>query len=277
MKQQAGPRRTGSVVSYRRRTRILAFLALLACGAALVSDDANQSFWERHALLTGLAASVIVVMLTVAVVNEVLERRSRQRWSILAQYVMLELVRSARMIWSGILEVASLLPVEPSQQAWLAAGTGIVRDTPRLTASLRAVADDAEGRRRLHDEVAFLAGNADEVLGQWAAVMLNADMYAEVIDRHVELAGDIAWVAGLLDYTHPPADVRRQQRARSSPAIQIDGDTSGQWLADRLVVIAQLAEELDRQTLELALRLVPVDWWRERLGTGPSLGSVLDH
>ena len=66
--------------------------------------------WERHALLAGLAASVIVVMLTVAVVNEVLERRSRQRWSILAQYMMLELVRNARMIWSGILEAASLLP-----------------------------------------------------------------------------------------------------------------------------------------------------------------------
>ena len=233
----------------------------------MVSDDANESFWERHALLAGLAASVIVVMLTVAVVNEVLERRSRQRWSILAQYVMLELVRNARMIWSGILEVASLLPAEPSQQTWLAAGTGIVRDTPRLTASLRETAGDAKGRWRLHDEVAFLARHADDVLGQWAAVMLNADMYAEVIDRHVELAGDITWVAGLLDSTHPPAGRRRQQRARSSPALQIEDDPGGEWLANRMVVIAQLAEELDRETLELALRIVPVDWWRERLGT----------
>jgi hypothetical protein len=163
-------------------------------------------------------------MLTVAVVNEVLERRSRQRWSILAQYVMLELVRNARMIWSGILEAASLLPAEHSQQAWLAAGTGTVRDTPRLTASVRAIADDTEGRKRLHDEVAFLAGHADNVLGQWAAVMLNADRYAEVIDRHVELAGDVTWVAGLLDSMHPPVDLRRQQRARSSPALQIESD-----------------------------------------------------
>lgn len=174
-RRRIGPRRTGSVASYRPNTRILAFLALLACSAAVVSDDANERFWERHALLAGLAASVIVVMLTVAVVNEVLERRSRQRWSILAQYVMLELVRNARMIWSGILEVASLLPTEPSQQTWLAAGAGIVRDTPRLTASLREIAGDAKGRRRLHDEVAFLARHADDVLGQWAAVMLNAD------------------------------------------------------------------------------------------------------
>jgi hypothetical protein len=34
-----------------------------------------------------------------------------------------------------------------------------------------------------------------------------------------------------------------------------------------VVVIAQLAEELDRTTLELALRIVPVEWWGARLGT----------
>jgi hypothetical protein len=34
-----------------------------------------------------------------------------------------------------------------------------------------------------------------------------------------------------------------------------------------LVVIAQLAEALDRGTLELALRIVPVEWWHARLGT----------
>jgi hypothetical protein len=267
VRRQTGPRRTGSVASHRRSTRLLPFLALAAFVAAVVSDEANEGFWVRHSLLAGLAASVIVVMLTVAVINEVLEHRSRQRWSILAQYVMLELVRNARMIWSGILEVASLLPAEPSQQPWLAAGTGIVHDTARLRASLLAIAGDAEGRKRLHDEIAFLAGHADDVLGQWAAVMLNADMYAEVIDRHVELAGDVTWVAGLLDSTHPPDD-RRRQRARSSPALQIEGDPEAERLADRMVVIAQLAEELDRQTLELALRIVPVDWWWERLGTG---------
>ncbi|HEY2598923.1 MAG TPA: hypothetical protein VGJ79_10655 [Candidatus Dormibacteraeota bacterium] len=246
----------------------MAVLAVLACGAAIVSDETNWRFWGRHTLLAGLVVSVIVVLLTVAVVNEVLERRSRERWSILAQYVMFELVRSARMIWSGILEVAGLLPTEPNQQAWGAAGAQVVRDTPRLSASLRAIVDDPEGRGRLHDEVAFLAEHADEVLGRWAAVMLNAAPYAEVLDRHVELAGDIAWIAGLLDTSHPPVDFRRQRRARSSPAVQIEGEASGDWLADRIVVITQLAERLDQGTLEVALQIVPVQWWRERLGTG---------
>ncbi|HSZ99955.1 MAG TPA: hypothetical protein VK802_06235, partial [Streptosporangiaceae bacterium] len=57
-------------------------MALLACGAAVVSGDASESFWERHALRAGLAANVIVVMLTVAVAGKVLDRRSRHScWS----------------------------------------------------------------------------------------------------------------------------------------------------------------------------------------------------
>lgn len=265
--QRTGPRRARSVRSYLRQTRLLALLAVLAFVAAVVSDDTNENFWERHALLAGLAASVIVVMLTVAVVNEVLERRSRQRWSILAQYVMFELIRNARMIWSGILEVAGLLPPESNPQAWVDAGADTVRDTHRLTSALRTLVDDEPGRARLHDEVVFLAEHADEVLGRWADVMLNAELYAEVMDRHVELAGDISWIAGLLDSSRPPSDLRRHRRARSSPAVQIEALSSGEWLTDRLVVITQLAEELDRGTLELALKIVPVEWWRERLGT----------
>jgi hypothetical protein len=49
--------------------------------------------------------------------------------------------------------------------------------------------------------------------------------------------------------------------------VEIEGELGGEWLADRIVVITQLAEELDRTTLELALRIVPVQWWEERLGT----------
>jgi hypothetical protein len=58
-----------------------------------------------------------------------------------------------------------------------------------------------------------------------------------------------------------------QAPSASSPAVQIQPDLGSEWLADRIVVIAQLAEELDRGTLDLALRIVPVQWWEERLGT----------
>lgn len=265
MRQQQGPRRAKSVESYLRRTRILAIAALAAVAGGVVSDAIDGSFWARHALLAGLVASVIVVMLSVAVVNEVLERRRRQRWSVLAQYVMFELVRNARMVWTGILDVGGLFPTGADQQESVEAGSKVVRDTARVGAALREVIDDDDRRTRLHSEIAFLAEHADEVLGRWAGVMLNAEMYAEIVDRHVELAGDVAWIGGLLDSSRPPGDARRQKRARSSPATQIQSDLGPDWLADRLVVIVQLAEALDRGTLELALRIVPVQWWESRL------------
>ncbi|HEX4865662.1 MAG TPA: hypothetical protein VFV02_16455 [Acidimicrobiales bacterium] len=265
--RKAGPRRSVSVRSYLRQTRVVAALALVAFVAGIVSDNTNGDFWARHSLLAGLASSVIVVMLSIGVVNEVIERRSRQRWSVLAQYVMFELVRNARMIWTGILDVAGLLPSKISEQQYVAAGSQIVHDTPRLTAALREVIKNDDARARLHTEIAFLAEHADEVLGRWAAVMLNSDRYAEIIDRHVELAGDVAWIIGVLDNAQPPEDLRRQRRSRSSPAVQIESELSPEWLADRIVVITQLADDLDRGTLELALRVVPVQWWQARLAT----------
>ncbi len=244
----------------------MAVFAIAAFVGGVVSDFTNGSFWQHHALLSGLVASVIVVILSVAVINEFLERRRRRRWSVLAQYVMFELIRNARMIWSGVLEVTGLLPTLSSPES-LDAGMQIVRDTPRLTSALCEVVDDEDRLARLHAEIAFLAEHADAVLGRWAAVMINVEVYAEVIDRHVELAGAIAWITGLLDISRPPDDLRRQRRARSSPATQIETELGGEWLADRIAVIAQLAEALDQGTLELALEIVPVEWWQTRLRT----------
>jgi hypothetical protein len=96
--------------------------------------------------------------------------------------------------------------------------------------------------------------------------MLNTDRYAEVIDRHVELASDLAWLGSLLDNLDP-SDDPRQRVSRSHPAVQIEGAIDDDQLAQRLVAIAQLAEDLDRATLQVALRLVPVEWWAARLGT----------
>ena len=245
----------------------MAMIALIVLGGAVVSDVVIGSFWVRHALLASLVGSVIVVMLSVAVINQIIERRRRRRWRVLAQYVMFELVRNARMIWSGVLELAGLLTREGTQREFVDAGRQLVRDTPRLTEAVRAIVNDDDRSRSLRSEVAFLAEHANEMLGRWAGLMLGSDVYAEVFDRHVELGGDVAWIGGLFDAAYPPSDMRRQRRARSSPAVEIESELGGEWLADRIVVITQLAEELDRSTLELALRIVPVQWWEERLGT----------
>ena len=280
VRRDSGPRRSESVDAYLRGTRVLAVVALLALAGGILSDALATKVWVDHPLLAGLVASVIVVMLTVALVNEALERRSRQRWSVLAQYVMLQLVRDARLVWVGVAELAGLMPSDPYADASdvlttatsIDAGSIAVRDTKRLTTALRALVAQADKRKRLHDSVTTLLEHNDAVLGRWAAVMLNADVYAEVIDRHVELAGDMAWLTSLLAL-ELGADDGRTRAARSYPAALIEGPIDDELLVQRLAAITQLAEQLDRRTLDLAMRIVPIEWWRVQLGPsseGPS-------
>jgi hypothetical protein len=273
VRRDSGPRRSASVDAYLRGTRALAAIALLALVAGVLSDALERRFWADHPLLAGLVASVIVVMLTVALVNEALERRSTQRWSVLAQYVMLQLVRDARLVWTGVAGLAGLIPADPyasegdilTATRSIEAGRGAVRDTERLTIELRQLMADADKRKRLQDGVTTFVENNDAVLGRWAAVMLNADVYAEVVDRHVELAGDLAWLSSLLGFGLSQDD-GRTHKARSHPAALIEGPLDDEELVQRLAAITQLAEQLDRGTLAVALRIVPVDWWREQLG-----------
>jgi hypothetical protein len=272
VRHDPGPRRSESIDTYLRRTRALAALALLALVGGIVSDALAGSFWADHPILAGLVASLIVVMLTVALVNEAVERRSRQRWRVLAQYVMLQLVRDTRLVWTGLAELAGLMPRDRyasedvlAAKASIEAGSDAVRDTARLTAALRELLGDANKRQQLHDKVTLFLEHNDSVLGRWAAVMLSADVYAEVIDRHVELAGDLAWLGSLLGFERSEAE-QLVRIGASHPAALITGPLDDETLAQRVAVITQLAEQLDRGTLELALRIVPFEWWREQLG-----------
>src|SRR6478672_5944169 len=127
-----GPRRSDSLRTYLRSTRIIGGLSVLVLAGAIVWDLANDGFWVRHALFTSLVASLIVVAVTAAVLNEVLERRQRQRWSVLAQYALFDFVRTARLVWTSLLELAGLAPDGKLEDGALAAGSEAVLDTPRL-------------------------------------------------------------------------------------------------------------------------------------------------
>jgi hypothetical protein len=235
---------------------------MLVLVAAVVFDQLNERLWDRHALLTDLVASLIVVGLSVAVVNETLERRRRRRWSVLAQYVLFQLVRHARVTWTELTELAGLMSTEQT----LEAGAHALRDTPRVAVALRELLANPDGRQRLHGIVGRLMGSSDDLLGRWAGVMLSSNAYAEIIDSHVELYSRIAWVGTMLNYWEPTDDApRRWLFGLSSPVVEFEDGFDDDKLTDYLVGIVQLAEKLDRATLELAVRIVPVEWWAKRL------------
>ena len=276
-RQTSGPRRSDSPATYVRATRIIGLLSVLVLSAAVAWDLANDGFWARHALFTGLVASFIVVAVTAAVLNEVLERRQRERWSVLAQYALFDFVSAARHVWGGLLELARLVPDDDLDDGALAAGSAAVRDTPRLNAAIDEMLADTDRREQLHRLITELLGRGREVLGRWADVMVNSGMYAEIVDRHVELYSRLYWWGSVLDESDPLEEHLSQPRlTRVSPATQTyDGPVEDEWLRDNLVAIAQLAESLDQGSFDLAMRIVPVDWWRSQLPDRPSTVETL--
>jgi hypothetical protein len=271
-----GPRRSESLRAYVRATRIIGGLSVLILVVAIAWDLANDGFWARHTLFTSLVASLIIVAVTAAVLNEVLERRQRERWSVLAQYALFDLVRTARLVWSGLLELGGLVPDGELGEAALAAGSEAVRDTPRLAAAIDELLASADRRKQLHRLIVDLLGDGQEVLGRWADVMVNSGSYVEIVDRHVELYSRLFWWGSVLDESEPLEEhLSRPRLSRVSPATQTVGPVEDAWLRENLVAIAQLAESLDRSSFEIAMRIVPLDWWVAQLPDRPPTADDL--
>jgi hypothetical protein len=271
-----GPRRTRSRRAYGRATRIVAGFSVLVLAGAVAWDLADDGFWSRHALFTSIVASIIVVAVTVAVLNEVLERRQRERWSVLAQYALFDLVRTARHVWTGLLELAGLAPEGELGDGALAAASDALRDTPRVAAAMDEVLANADRREQLHRLIGQLLAYGQEVLGRWADVMVNSGTYAEVVDRHVELYSRLYWWGSVLDESEPLEEhLSRPRLSRVSPATQTRGPIEDAWLRENLVAIAQLAKSLDRGSFELAMRIVPLDWWATQLPDRPSTAETV--
>jgi hypothetical protein len=55
------------------------------------------------------------------------------------------------------------------------------------------------------------------------------------------------------------------RKEHSHPAGLIEAPPDDHQLVGRTAAITQLAEQLDRGTLEVALRIVPIQWWRDQL------------
>jgi hypothetical protein len=270
-RRTAGPRRSDSLRTYVRTTRIIGGLSVLVLAGAVVWDIVSDAFWVRHTLFTGLVASLIVVAVTVAVLNEVIERRQRQRWSVLAQYALFDLVSTARLVWAGLLELAGLVPDGEFEDGGLAAGSEAVLDTPRLASAIDEMLASADRREQLRRLIARLRAHGQEVLGRWADMMVNSGAYAEIVDRHVELYSRLYWWGSVLDESDLLEDpLNRPRLSRLSPATQASGQVEDEWLRDNLVAIAQLAESLDRSSFDLAMRIVPPEWWAAQLPDRPS-------
>lgn len=263
----AAPPSSVGAVTVERRLVLVGVVGLALMVGAGVSDFLTGGFWERHAMLTSLLANVLVVALTVVVVNEVIERRGRRRWNLLAQSVLFELIQSARATWTGLVEVLGLGEVQSGSVGALRSAASVARDLQRSSPAIRELLDSPERRAQLQRACAALCEHASEVIARWAPVMVGAGPYAEVFDRHVELSGRLQWLSDVLAHIDPPEDqsVRDRTLVRSSVAAERAEELGDDdRLHDQILAVITLATELDHRSREDAYALVPPSWWEER-------------
>jgi hypothetical protein len=255
------------------RLVIASVLGLLAITLAAGSDFVFGSFWNSHAMLTSLVASLIVLAVTVAVVSEVVDRRARRRWSVLGQYVLFELVQSARATWIGLVELGGLGEVDAQSSEGIEAGADLARDGASLSAAMASALADQQRRASLSELIVAVGTHSRALVATWAPLMVDAGPYGPLFDRHVELQSLISWIAegitpgGFSDWLARDHEVL----IRSSVASEHVAGFSDEWLATQLAAAAQLAVGLDFESTALGFKLVSLEAWGERLsGLGSS-------
>jgi hypothetical protein len=249
--------------------RRFAFTAGLGAGllaAAVVADFVFRGFWNKHGLLTSLLASLLVVAVTVAVLNELLERRDRKRWSLVAQSALFALIQGARLTWTAMVEVLELAEVQSGTVESLDENARIALDRERVSGATTQLLAEPERRQVLQTRVKRLSDHASGVIANWASVLVGAAPYAKMLDRHVELQGRLEWLSSVLAHNEPVPDLsgrsRRMTRANvaSEQAELFDDD----WVHGMVVSITVLAAQLDRESREFAFSLAPGEWWEQR-------------
>jgi hypothetical protein len=247
-----------------RRLVIAAAIGVALIALAAVSDFVVGSFWSGHAMLTSLIASLVVLIVTVAVLNEWLARRDRKRWSVLAQYVLFQLVQAARATWTSLVELMEQREIESVASEDMRALADRALDTRAISAATRLVLADEERRRKLHKVVTALAEHSKGVVVSWASVMVGAGPFTDIFDRYVELQARLDWLGDLIAPGEQPTR-RDALLARSSVASEhADRLGSDDWLHDQIVATIQTAVRLDFESRELGFTLVPMEWWRDR-------------
>ena len=251
-----------------RRLTLAATLGFTVIAIAAASDFVFGSFWSSHAMLTSLLASLLVLAVTVVVLNEVIDRRDRRRWSVLGQYVLFQLVQSARATWMGTVELVTQQPIETGSTEGLLVGARRGLDTGPFSDATRVMLADPERRRVLQEMLVILGTHSRAVVANWAAVMVGAGPYTEVFDRHVELQARLDWLGEILSHNEPTAKrtFHETKLARSSVSAEFAQQFGGDdWLHDQIVSTTQLALRLDYESRALGWKLVPLEAWNERV------------
>jgi hypothetical protein len=231
----------------------IAALCAIALIAALVY--ASQ-FWLRHPVTTAILTSLTVVLVSVTVIEVLLNRRSERRWRLLAQYALMDLAEDAGGAWRVLLGVID----EGNSGGDLADSSRVIQvldspdRAPALKRKIEEILTDPHRRDELQESLEQTLGASRELISRWGAVLTGSTSFSELFDRHVEMIGRVHGLWYFLAYGR-----RRGSRFRTP-----GGSHRDDWFVDNLLSMTRIAIRLEDETWAIALRVVSPDWWDAR-------------
>jgi hypothetical protein len=206
---------------------------------------------------TAIVGALGVVLVSVTVIDAVLNRRSERRWRLLAQYALLELAETAQAAWAVLVRVVGGVDTGSHGLADPAHITLILDSPERAPALKRTIEDlltDARAREDLRQSLEDTLETARGLIGRWGVVMTGSSTYSDLFDRHVEMIGRIHGLWYFLAH-----GTRRGSQFRAP-----GGSHTDDWFIDNLLSMSRIALSLEAETWAVALQVVPPDWWDHR-------------
>ena len=134
------------------------------------------------------------MLVSVTVIDVVLNRRSERRWRLLAQYALLELAETAHAAWAVLVRVVDAEDIGNHQLADPAHITRILDSperAPTLKRTIEALLTDARARDQLRQSLDQTLDTSRGLIGRWGVVLTGSSTYSELFDSHVEMIGRI--------------------------------------------------------------------------------------
>jgi hypothetical protein len=250
--------------SRRPGRRTAAILAILLLVAAAVSDFLVAGFWVSHPMLTAIVSALVVVLLSVAVIEVVLNDRAERRWRVLAQSALMELGEAANTTWTALANALGLQGATEMSPDAVRAALASDAKGPKVRQQIETALLNAQLRENLAGHLAERLADGHRILGRWAVALTASETYAEIFDQHVELYGRVNGLQLFLRDGYRQSDPRgrraRERREYSSPGGEVDDE----WFVDNLIGTIKIGASLEDATWDLALRLLPEAWWDRR-------------
>lgn len=244
--------------------RTLAVIAVVLVAGAAGSDFAIGGFWAAHAMVTAIVSSLLVVLVSLAVIQVVLTTRSERRWRLLAQSGLIELAEAAHSTWGTLVEGLGA----PERADQPPSDVAAILASPHEAPAVRRFAEqwfaDDSHRTQMGELLSRHLTAGRQILSSWAVVLTASDRYTAIFDEHVEMYGRVDGLRRFLETGYRRSDPRLQRARPPREFAQRGGELEDAWFVDNLLGTISIAANLEDRTWDLALRLAPEEWWDRR-------------